>query len=220
VIALPLSAAVAVGGGWLAAAVARRLAPLQAHRLQAAPAIGLALLLAASAWLAPPAGFPRPLGLILGWGLLTLSLVDMADLRLPDVLTLPLALIGLLAAAAGLSGGAVGFAPTVALARLTGAIVGWAAFAGLARAYQWRRGKAGLGLGDAKLAACAGAWLGWRALPIWVLAACALAFAWIAVRALRRRPAALGEPFAFGPMLALALWLCWLARLDQTAGGP
>jgi leader peptidase (prepilin peptidase)/N-methyltransferase len=141
---------------------------------------------------------------VLGWCLLCLFLTDVAALRLPNVLTLPLAAAGLLAAV--LAGGGQAL-----LDRGIGAAAGYLAVAGLAMAYRARRGREGLGMGDAKLAAVAGAWLGWRDLPVVVLAACALAFVWIAVRAVRDGRDGLQRPFPFGAPLAAAIWMGWLA---------
>jgi leader peptidase (prepilin peptidase)/N-methyltransferase len=140
---------------------------------------------------------------VLGWGLLCLLLTDVAVLRLPNAVTLPLAAAGLLAAAMG--------GVQAALDHAIGAAIGYAAFAALAAAYRMFRGQEGLGMGDAKLAAVAGAWLGWRALPLVVLAACAAAFVWIGLRALREGRQSLERPFPFGAPLALATWACWIA---------
>jgi leader peptidase (prepilin peptidase)/N-methyltransferase len=73
------------------------------------------------------------------------------------------------------------------------------------------RGREGLGQGDAKLLAAAGAWLGWEALPVVVFIGAVLGLALVL---LRRRPgqkldAATALPF--GAPLALATWVMWLA---------
>jgi len=61
-------------------------------------------------------------------------------------------------------------------------------------------------LGDAKLLAVAGAWLGWTALPSVVVLACAGGLAWAALRLLRRGHEGLAEPIAFGLPLCAATW--------------
>ena len=73
------------------------------------------------------------------------------------------------------------------------------------------RGREGLGRGDAKLLAAAGAWVGVRALPQVVLAAALAGL--VAAACLRLAGVRLGAQSAlpFGPFLALATWLVWLA---------
>ena len=138
----------------------------------------------------------------LGWTLLALSAIDWRTHTLPDRLSLPLIPAGL-AVIAALDPGRLG---SHALA----ATIGFAAFAGLAYAYRALRGRDGLGLGDAKLFAAAGAWLGWQELPSVVLigSATALGLA-IGARCLGRK-IAWSQRLAFGPHLALALWVVWL----------
>lgn len=139
--------------------------------------------------------------LALSAGLLTLALVDMAVLRLPNMITLPLAGLGLL----------VAFLDTLDLwSRFVGAGVGYFAFAALALVYRRARGRDGLGMGDAKLLAAAGAWLGWRALPATVMIACGLAFAWTGVCWVRSGRVGLTEPLPFGAPLALGVWAVWI----------
>ena len=70
-------------------------------------------------------------------------------------------------------------------------------------------GQPGLGLGDAKLAALGGAWLG----PGGIAAAMALAVVSGALAGgTARLSGRLGprEPFPFGPFIALGIWLVWL----------
>ena len=127
---------------------------------------------------------------------------DVRERRLPDALTLPLALVGLALATARTGG-----APWPEMA---GAAAGFVAFWAIGAAHHRWRGVEGLGLGDAKLLAAAGAWLGWRDLPWLVLAATLGALAWT----LMTRPAR--RDLAFGPWLATALLGLWVLRL---AGG-
>ena len=89
-----------------------------------------------------------------------------------------------------------------------GAAVGYASLAGFGALYFRLRRREGLGLGDAKLFAAGGAWLGWQALPL-VLAVSAVTGLIFALVTRRRPPAA---PVAFGPWLALGIWLGWLMR--------
>jgi len=91
------------------------------------------------------------------------------------------------------------------------ALLGWVAFRAVAWFYRRLRGVEGLGQGDAKLLAAAGAWLGTQALPVVVCAGAALTLLAVLARAawLRRMPGH-AERIAFGPGLAASLFGCWL----------
>lgn len=140
-----------------------------------------------------------------GWWLLALALIDLRTFRLPDALTLPLLGSGLLLAIARLPADLALPDPRDAA---LGAAAGLLVLLVIRWLYARARGVEGLGLGDAKLAAAAGAWLGWAALP-WLLllaASTALVGALIVHRRLRGD---LAVPF--GPALALAFWSLLLA---------
>ena len=136
---------------------------------------------------------------VLGWMLLTLSAIDWRAGLLPDVLTLPLIILGMAAAWT--------FDQQNIWDHLIGAAAGFIGFAALAALYRWLRGRDGLGLGDAKLLAASGAWLGWTALPSVILFAALLGLAFVL---LRRKPFDAASRIAFGPALALATWFVWL----------
>jgi leader peptidase (prepilin peptidase) / N-methyltransferase len=140
---------------------------------------------------------------VLGWTLLALTMIDARHKLLPDVLTLPLLAAGLAFGLAIDSG--------ESLDRAIGAIAGYASFAAIGWAY-WRwRSIEGLGLGDAKLFAAAGAWLGWAGLPMVLLIAAPAALAvTLARRMAGRGTLALTQEIPFGPYLALGFWLAWL----------
>lgn len=204
--ALCLVAAVPVG--WLAAKAASRLAEARVPvavmiGVEAGVALACVLLAPPGAWLALLAA---------GWTLGMLAAVDVLALRLPDLVTAPLGLAGLIL------GPPLLHAPL--LDHLIGAAAGYAALAGIGFAYERLRGRDGLGLGDAKLLAVAGAWLGWRALPGVVLIACAGGIAWAAVRLIRRGRAGLAEPIAFGAPLCAALWVVLLSTAAGLVPGP
>jgi leader peptidase (prepilin peptidase) / N-methyltransferase len=146
-------------------------------------------------------------GAVLGWALILLACVDVLALRLPDLATLPLV-------AAGLAWGLQWREPPLA-DRLIGAAAGWLALTVVGWLFARLRGREGLGAGDAKLLAAAGAWLGWRALPGVVLIGCAAGFAWVAVAVPLKGKRALAEPLPFGLPLCIGIWIVWLM---QTAG--
>jgi len=143
------------------------------------------------------------LELILAWFLLVLALIDWLEMRLPDRLTVPLTGLGFLTALSVPGGDPV--------ASGVGAIVGYGVFALTGTLYRRLRGQDGLGLGDAKLLAAVGAWLGWQALAPVVLISSLLALATLAVHRLATgRPHSAHEPFPFGPFLCCGFWLIWL----------
>ena len=121
------------------------------------PAIELAALAVAvwSLWVL--SGWQVLAGTLLGWFLLVLAWIDARHFYLPDALTLPLIASGLVFSWIADPGGWWAYAG--------GALLGFAVFAGIARLYRAFRGVEGLGLGDAKLFAAAGAWLSWWGLP-------------------------------------------------------
>lgn len=138
----------------------------------------------------------------LGWSLIVLAGIDLAVLRLPDTLTLPLTAAGLAVAWRLPSQPFLAHAMTAALAYL--------ALWGLGAVFRRLRDRDALGMGDAKFAAAAGAWLGPSALPATIVLASAAALAWIALRAGLRGSDELRKPLPFGPPLALAFWIVWL----------
>lgn len=132
--------------------------------------------------------------------LVQLVLIDLREFRLPDRLTLPLIGVGLGLAAVRLGGWPIEAASGVAL--------GYAVFWLIGAAYFRLRGVDGLGQGDAKLLAAAGAWLGPLALP-WLVLLAALGALGFAIAKGQNRT----QQLAFGPWLAAAFWAIWLFRL-------
>ncbi|MEZ5936589.1 MAG: A24 family peptidase [Hyphomonadaceae bacterium] len=142
-------------------------------------------------------------GALLALGLCWGSVIDIDRMMLPDAITLGLAGVGL---AVSLAGGSHAFVSSA-----IGCAVGLLVSLGLAEGYRRLRGRDGLGGGDIKLLAAAGAWLGWEGLPAAVLIATSAAIVFIlggaALR--RRRPDAAGQ-IAFGPFIAVGIWVVWL----------
>ena len=84
---------------------------------------------------------------------------------------------------------------------------------GLMAGYRALRGRDGLGLGDVKLAAVAGAWLGLPALFAAIeLATLAAIGAYLLNAAIKRQPLKSTAFLPFGSFLAPAIWLGWLAE--------
>lgn len=132
--------------------------------------------------------------------------VAVSDARrfiVPDILSLPAIPAGLL-----VSG--------LLLEHLAAALLGALALLALRQAYFALRGREGLGLGDVKLAAVAGAWTGLASLPSVMLIACMAAIGSVLVmKATARATVTAVTPVPFGTYLAPSIWLVWFAR---TAG--
>jgi leader peptidase (prepilin peptidase)/N-methyltransferase len=160
-----------------------------------------ALAIAAWAALALPAGLVWT-GCLLGWWLAALAAIDARTLHLPDILTLPLIPAGL--AATWL------LAPGEAIHHAAGAAAGYGALAAIGLAYRRARGRDGIGGGDAKLAAAAGAWVGWTGLPGVILLAALSGLALGLPAALKGRALDPAKAIPFGPHLALGTWVTWV----------
>ena len=137
--------------------------------------------------------------------LLAVAVVDLRNLRIPDILSLPLVLTGLLLA----WWGPQVLPPGVTFAdHLIGAAAASLLFAAIGEAVYRRSGQEALGLGDAKLFGAAGAWLGWQALPGVLLIAALGGLCYALIRRARHGPV----PIAFGPWIALGFIIIWVSR--------
>jgi len=139
---------------------------------------------------------------VLGWVLVALAAMDLREFILADVLTLPLIGVGL--AVVGLSNGEVVIWHTAA------AVVGFALMVGIGAAYKQLRGREGLGFGDAKLMAAAGAWTGLSGLGTVLLYGSLLTLALAGILRQAGRKIDVQTPLPFGAGLAMGLWLTWL----------
>ncbi len=165
------------------------------------------VLFAAAAWRigAQPQLLPWCVAIAL---LVAMSAIDWDTTVLPDVLTLPLLWLGLLAAALGWLPGLTLFNSVV------GAVVGYLALWSVYWLFKLATGKEGMGYGDFKLLGALGAWLGWQAvLPIVLVASAIGALIGLAMKAtgsLRE-----GRFVPFGPFLAGGGLLVMLIGLPQ-----
>ena len=167
--------------------------------------LGLALL----PWLPLPAAAATA---ILAFAMALITLSDLRYFRVPDVVSLPAIAVG------GLANILVchdGDWPAGLSESAAGAVLAGGSFYALRAAYYRFRGVEGLGLGDVKLAAVAGAWLGLEPLPMLVLAAAVAALAAVLLRAIFRPelPIDGASAIPFGSFLAPAILFFWLWRL-------
>lgn len=144
-------------------------------------------------------------GLIFTWHLIALSGIDLDHQLLPDAITLPLLWLGLLFSLLEVF--------TDPASAILGAATGYAILWSVYQLFRLITGKEGMGYGDFKLLAAAGAWLGWQMLPQIVLlsslagAAIGLSFTLVLGRDKN-------IPLPFGPYLAIAAWIALLWGQD------
>ena len=142
--------------------------------------------------------------LLFTWFLVAAGGIDFRTQLLPDSLTLPLLWLGLL----------ISLVPVFVDSReaVIGASIGYLALWSVYWLFKLATGKEGMGFGDFKLFAAAGAWMGYAALlPVIIIAA--VSGAVIGTILLRTRGQDRSMPFAFGPFLAIAMWI-WLVAGD------
>jgi len=143
-------------------------------------------------------------GLLFTWFLIAAGGIDFRTQLLPDSLTLPLLWLGLL----------ISLVPIFVDTReaVIGAAIGYLALWSVYWLFKLATGKEGMGFGDFKLFAATGAWMGYAALlPVIIIAA--LSGAIVGTVMLRTRGQDRSVPFAFGPFLAIAMWI-WLVAGD------
>jgi leader peptidase (prepilin peptidase) / N-methyltransferase len=145
----------------------------------------------------------------LGWGLLALAAMDFRHMILADSLNAVLAASGLLVA--------VFWSQFPIQSHIVGVVLGAGGLYLVNLAYKAIRDRDGLGLGDVKLMAGAGAWLGWQGLPSVLLYATLLALIVVFSGLLIRNPTR-DTAIPFGAFLCLGIWLTWIVGPIGLAG--
>jgi len=143
---------------------------------------------------------------VLGGLLLAAAWIDLRVRRIPDPLTAATVLTGM--AASTVLGADL-------LAAAIGVVAGYGVFFLFNEAFRRVRGYDGIGMGDAKLLAGLGAWLGWAGLPLVVLGAASCALIFVLTKRRGRLDGA--EMVPFGPFLAIAGFAVWLLREVRVA---
>ena len=190
-----------------------------ATRLRPDPAVaaGLAAVGGAAAGLALPFSFQIPASAVLAAAMAAIAAEDVRSLRVPDALNALAAFAG--TGTIWLEAWAAGAGPFWAsgLAILQGLVCGGVLLL-LREGFYRIRNVDGLGLGDVKLGAVAGIWLGWELFAVAVTLAAFLALIFVAGWAARRGAWDRTRQIPFGAFLAPAVWACWyLARLFSFA---
>ncbi len=139
--------------------------------------------------------------LLLTWGLIALTFIDIDQQLLPDSITLPLLWLGL-----GLS---VFTVFVDSHTSILGAIAGYLSLWLVYHAFRLLTGKEGMGHGDFKLFALFGAWLGWQVLPLIILLSSVVG-ALVGIALILTGRAGKSQPLPFGPYLAAAGWVAMM----------
>lgn len=182
--------------------------PDKSFRLKREWAIAAAAAVAVAASIATAPGPRGALGACLAVLMLAIAAVDARRFIIPDEFSAIAFGLGLFHAVVIRDELAMLQAGTMALLRA--AVLGVLFFA-LREAYRRLRGREGIGLGDVKLAAVAGVWLDWAAMPLAVEIAALAALVLYAVAHLAGgRPMRARRRIPFGLFLAPAIWLAWL----------
>jgi len=136
--------------------------------------------------------------LLLSYCLIAMTFIDLEHQIIPDDLSFPLIWTGLFFNCF------YTFVPPQAA--ILGAMLGYLSFWLIAKLFFLATKKEGLGYGDFKLLAAAGAWLGWQQLPFIILCSSLLA-AIVGITFLGLKKLSKDTPIAFGPFLAVAFWI-------------
>ena len=139
--------------------------------------------------------------LVLTWGLICLTLIDVDHMLLPDQITLPLLWLGLLI---NINGAIVPLQDAI-----VGAVAGYMSLFSIFWLFKLITGKDGMGHGDFKLVALFGAWIGWQLLPLLILMASAVG-AVIGISLMVFKNHQREQAIPFGPYLAIAGWITLL----------
>jgi leader peptidase (prepilin peptidase)/N-methyltransferase len=148
------------------------------------------------------------LALVFTWALIALTVIDLREQLLPDVITLPWLWLGI----------GIALLPVFAdlQSSVIGAMAGYLSLWLIFHLFRLLTGKEGMGYGDFKLLAMLGAWLGWQSLPAIILVSSVVG-AMVGIALILARRQERGVPIPFGPFLAAAGWinLLWGDRLTR-----
>ncbi len=150
------------------------------------------------------------LALLVCWSLISLTMIDIDHTLLPDIITLPLMWVGLLFNTVSEHAFVSGQSAVI------GAAAGYMVLWTLYQIHHRLTGKEGMGYGDFKLLAVAGAWLGWQQLPLVLLLSAGVgAIIGTTMIIIKKRGGDFQIPF--GPYLAAAIFACliWGEQLTE-----
>ncbi len=128
-------------------------------------------------------------------GLMILCIIDYRHYLLPNLITIPLIVCGLFQTSV--------LEPEKFTASIVGCLIGYFMCWIIRHSYYWIKRQHGLGMGDAKLCAMIGAWLGAESLCSVLLDASLLACFTVMILVIIKRHY-YHKPFAFGPFLVFS----------------
>jgi len=155
---------------------------------------------------------------VLGAGLVivmvTIAVIDLRSFVIPNWLNVAALCLAFVHAAAREPDAMLW---SIAIAAMRGAALALS-FLALRSAYSRIRGRQGLGLGDVKLAAVAGAWLDWLVIPVAIeVAAIAALIGYVLRQLFLGRSISATNRVPFGLFLAPAIWICWVLETTWLA---
>ena len=142
--------------------------------------------------------------------LISLTMIDINKMILPDQLTLPLLWIGLLANTDSLF---IDLEYAV-----MGAVAGYSILWSVFWLFKLLTGRNGMGYGDFKLLAALGAWLGWQSIPSILLVASIMGITYGVF--MKVKTDFIKNEFAFGPFLAIAGWVTMITKINDNFSFP
>ncbi len=177
--------------------------------LAASGAIAVLVALVAAVWLPVSVAF---LTLFLTFGVAAITICDSRHFIIPDVVSLPAIPVGVFAFWLTYNGDGL----QAILLSMLGALLGGVSLYLIKGGYAYLSGKEGLGLGDVKLLAAGGAWLGPGELSATLLLASIAALVAVFIAMIGQRGISRTTRLPFGAFLAPAVWLVWIYQQIQT----
>lgn len=143
--------------------------------------------------------------LLLTWGLIALSFIDLDKMLLPDQITLPLVWLGLFSSISGIT-------PLSPKEAIIGAMVGYLSLWSIYWLFKLVTKKEGFGYGDFKLLMVFGAFLGWQQVALIIMLSTAVGSIFGLYFLLKNKKSV---EIPFGPYIAIAGWIAmiWGDRL-------
>lgn len=138
---------------------------------------------------------------LLWWAFITLAMIDFRHFLLPDELTLPLVWIGLLIN--------IGALFTPLSDAVLGAVIGYMSLWTVYWIFKLITGKEGMGYGDFKLMAVAGAWFGTASLLFIIFASAMIGIIMSIIASLYKRKAITTIPFGPAIIVATVIYAFW-----------